>query len=234
MSWTETLHSDADALAVALADTLADAIRAGLVGRGRAVLALAGGRTPFPVYRRLAAAALDWSRVVLLATDERWVDIDHPASNTREIITTFAAARGVRVLPLVPAAPGPEADATFAATMLRPLTEPFDAVLLGIGNDGHFASLFPGAAELAAGLQPQSADDALVVHPDPPPPEAPFPRISLSVARLLRTRRLLLAATGATKRAVLERAGSRLDPGKLPISSLLHDDAARVEIHWSP
>jgi 6-phosphogluconolactonase len=83
------------------------------------VLALAGGRTPFPVYRRLAEAALDWSRVVLLATDERWVDIDHPASNTREIIATFARRAGVRVLPLDPLHPALTPTQPSATMLLR-------------------------------------------------------------------------------------------------------------------
>jgi 6-phosphogluconolactonase len=234
VSWTEIVHGDADALAGSLAGILADAIRSGVAGHGRAVLALAGGRTPLPVYRRLAEAALDWSKVSLLATDERWVGLDHPASNTREIAATFAAARGVRVLPLTPPDPGPAASAAAAGVVLKSLAKPFDAVLLGIGGDGHFASLFPGATELAAGLDPGSPEDALVVHPDPLPKEAPFARISLSAARLLRTRRLLLAATGDAKYAVLEHAKARPDPGRLPISALLHDEAACVEIHWSP
>jgi 6-phosphogluconolactonase len=234
MSWTDTIHPDADALAAALADILADAIRAGLAERNRASLALAGGRTPFPVYRRLAEVALDWPRVSLLATDERWVEPTHPASNTRELHAAFAAATGVRVLPLVPAEPGPFADAAPARATLAAFTDPFDAVLLGMGVDGHFASLFPGAAELQHGLDPACQDDALVVHPDPLPREVPFPRISLSRARLLRTRRLLLAATGSAKRVILDLAKARPDPLCLPISAVLHDDSAKVEIHWSP
>ena len=206
MSWTETTHSDAEALAAVLADALAQAIRDGLVSRGRAVLALAGGRTPFPVYRRLAETPLDWSRVVLLATDERWVDVEHSASNSREIVAAFAAARGVRVLPLVPAGPGPEANAAFATSIIRPLAEPFDAVLLGMGSDGHFASLFPGAAELAAGLQEGGPDDVLVVHPNPLPPEAPFDRISLTMPALLASDALLFVIRGEEKRAIFEQA----------------------------
>lgn len=234
MSWTETLHRDTDVLAESVAGTLAAAIRTGLAERGRAVLALAGGRTPFPVYRRLAQAELDWSRVLLLPTDERWVDQDHPACNAREMRAAFAAADGVKIMPLVPQVAGPIAETERADQILADLADPFDAVLLGMGADGHFASLFPGAASLAAGLDPLGPDDALVVHPDPLPPEAPYPRISLSTARLLRTRRLLLAATGASKRDVLDRAQARPDPFNLPISALLHDPAAQVEIHWSP
>jgi 6-phosphogluconolactonase len=234
VSWTETTYPDADTLAEAVAGILADAIRDGIAQDGQALLALAGGRTPLPAYQRLAAAPLDWTRVTLLATDERWVESDHPACNTRELRAAFAAAGGARVLPLTPADAGTPASADFARTMLASRPDPFNAVLLGMGVDGHFASLFPGAAELQYGLDPKSLADALVVHPDPLPPEAPFPRISLSRSRLVRTRRLLLAVTGAAKRAVLEEAKVQNAPASLPISALLHDDSAKVEIHWSP
>ena len=234
MSWTDSTHPDAAALAEAVAKVLAEAIRSGVAQRGEAVLALAGGRTPFPVYRRLAEYALDWPRVTLLATDERWVDHDHPACNMREIRAAFAAATGVRVLSLTPVEQGPDASARHAEAALASVSGPFDAVLLGMGGDGHFASLFPGSAELRAGLDPANPAAALVVHPEPLPPEAPYARISLTASRLLRTHRLLLAATGAAKRAVLGQAKLRSEPDALPISTLLHDDSAQLEIHWSP
>lgn len=234
MSWTETVHDDAAQLAESLAGTLEAAINAGIAARGRAVLALAGGGTPMPVYRRLAEASLDWSKVQLVATDERWVDHEHPASNSRAMREAFAMADRVNILSLVPPSAGPRASEATARAALASVPDPFDAVLLGMGSDGHFASLFPNNPALQAGLDPQNPDDALVVHPDPLPPEAPFARVSLSAARLLRTRRLLLAITGTAKREVLARAQARPDPVRLPISAVLHDAAAQIEIHWSP
>lgn len=234
MNWTQTSYGDAAELADAVSGTLGAIIRAGIEARGRAVLALAGGSTPLPIYRHLARARLDWSRVYLVATDERWIDHEHPASNNRAIRGAFADASGVHMLPLVPHAPGPRASDAPARATLASLPDPFDAVLLGMGSDGHFASLFPDNAALRAGLDAGGSDDALVVHPEPLPPEAPFARVSLSVARLLRTRRLLLAITGAPKHEILDRARTQPDPVRMPISALLHDAAARLEIHWSP
>jgi len=239
MSWQEYWHDDADALGEALAAQLLAALQHGLERNGHAVLALAGGRTPVAAYRQLAGAALDWSRVSLVATDERWVAPDHPASNTGALRQCFRGARGLRILPLTPQAPdfpasAGLASARFARATLAALAEPFDAVLLGMGTDGHFASLFPGAAELPAGLDPGNADEAILVNPEPLPADAPHARVSLTLARLLRTRRLLLGATGPAKHGVLERAQASLDPLGLPVSALLHQSTVPVEIHWSP
>jgi len=234
VSWIESSHADAETLATVVAAQLEAVIRVALKTRGTAVLALAGGRTPFPVYRRLAQARLDWSKVSLVATDERWVPAGHAARNSKEVRNAFAAAVGVNILELVPEAAGLAADAELAEIALGGVSEPFDAVLLGIGADGHFASLFPGAAELAAGLDPASRHSALLVHPVPPPPEAPYARVSLTLARLMHTERLLLVATGDAKRAVLDQAQGQYAGPELPVSALLKSARVPVEIHWSP
>ncbi|MFC5570339.1 6-phosphogluconolactonase [Lysobacter yangpyeongensis] len=237
MAWIEHRYPDADALAAALAARLEDVLREATASRGHALLALAGGRTPLPAYRLLAARPLDWRKVVLMPTDERCVPHDHPACNLREMRAAFAGADGVRFASLTVDDGDPERSAVNAGTMLSQHAGAFDAVVLGMGKDAHTASLFPGAEGLAAALDPTGTTDACRIDPEPLPPEAPFPRITLTAARLLRARAVHLALTGADKHAVLRAAQAASDPLRYPVAAVL-DAAARhtpgsVHIHWS-
>lgn len=235
MSWTRHAHADAAALERALADAIAVALRDALEHRGQALLSLAGGRTPLPAYRRVAAMPFDWQRVTLMPGDDRCVPHFHAASNLRELRALFAAAEGVRIEALTTDDGDPEASERQARAMLEPHRDTaFDLVVLGMGSDGHAASLFPDARQLAAALDPASRLEALRVDPDPLPPEAPFPRISLTAARLLRARELHLVATGDDKRAVLDAAARDADATRRPVAAILHAPDARVHVHWSP
>ena len=238
MAWQEHTHAHAHVLASAPAEALADAVRDALQARGHAWLALAGGRTPLPAYVLLAAQGLDWHRVTLVPTDERCVPHAHPDCNARALQEAFSAAPGVVIEPLTVA--DGEARRSLAHTRARLAPrhdERFDAVVLGMGNDAHTASLFPNTSGLAAALALDGHDDAVHVVPDPLPPEAPFDRISLTAPRLLRARRVLLALTGEGKRQVLRRAQGPADPAVMPVAAILHADEAgtpAVQIHWSP
>ena len=235
MPWVEHAYPDPAALAEALAAELAHVTREALDRRGGALLSLAGGRTPLPAYRDLALQPLDWSRVRLVPGDDRCVPQDHPASNVRELRSIFAAAPGLKVQPLTTPEGDPDASEAYARAALAPYAAtPFDAVVLGMGADAHTASLFPNARQLAAALDPASRLEALRIDPDPLPPEAPFARISLTAARLLRTRALHLVVTGAAKRAVLDEVASAPDPLRQPVAAILHAPGARVHVHWSP
>ena len=104
-----------------------------------------------------------------------------------------------------------------------------------MGADGHIASLFPGASNIAAGLDLAGTADAIGILPEPLPPEAPYPRISLTLPRLLRARDIHLVVTGEDKRRVLRAAQQQDGAAGLPIAALLHArTAAPVRIHWSP
>lgn len=227
-------HASAAQLAEAVALELAGCIESALRQRGRALLAVAGGRTPFPAYRKLAAMDLDWSRVSLVVTDERWVPRGHPSRNEDEAAEAFAAATGLTLVPLVTRFAEPPPAADFARAQLAALGEPFDAVLLGMGGDSHTASLFPHSPGLAEALAAEATDDAFLVLPDPLPKEAPYPRITLGLARLRRTRRCLLAITGEAKRQVLEATLTEAPSAERPIGLFLHDAELNVQIHWSP
>ena len=234
MAWVQHRHDDAGALADALAATLHRQCERALAERGKALLALAGGRTPFPAYRALAASDLDWSRVTAMPTDERCVPHDHAACNLRGLREAMVTAHGLALEPLTTADGDPDASEAAARTMLARHAGAFDVVLLGMGEDGHTASLFPGAPQLGAALDPTRADGAVRIDPDPLPPEAPFPRISLTASRLLRARCIILAITGHAKRAVLEQALADADPRRHPVAAILHAPGATVQVHWSP
>lgn len=231
MSWLERHHADGDALVHACAMRLVDAIGRSLARFDGAALALAGGRTAPPIFARLCTQPLPWSKVSAVPTDERWVDYAHADCNLRQLRESFAAP-GLRTLALVPEQPGEHADAAFAIKQLAELPQNFAAVMLGMGADGHFASLFPGAPNLAEALDPQSSSDAYAIVPNPMPSAGPHPRITLSLARLLRSELLMLVISGEDKLQTLRRA--QTDASAYPVGALLHNAQTEVEIHWCP
>lgn len=263
MDWIEHDYINAATLVAGVAEAFETACRAAIAQRGSAFLALAGGRTPLPVYAHLAHAKLG-GRIEAVPTDERCVPHDHPACNLRNLREAFSANAlaghsreggndvsedpalhgndsvlsqhadpNIVVAPITAADGDIDTSLAQARALLAGHPEPFDAVLLGMGADGHFASLFPGAANLSDGLAMGSGVDAIATLPDPLPPEAPFARISLTLPRLLRARAVHLVVTGHDKRAILRRA-QREPQAPFPIATLLHAVAAPIHIHWSP
>ncbi len=234
MPWIEIKHAHAEALAVAVAKQLAKTIDSALKERGAATIALAGGRTTPPILRQLAGESRDWSKLTILPTDERWVAADHADNNLRQLQNSFTSVHGIRWIALAPPNPRGEVDAAFADAALEDTPAAFDLCLLGMGADGHFASLFPGAENLPEALDRASNIAAVAITPKPMPSAGPHPRISLSLARLLHSRHIILAITGADKRAMLDRALNENDPDTLPVAALLHAPGHTIEIHWSP
>ncbi|MGE0072587.1 MAG: 6-phosphogluconolactonase [Thiomonas sp.] len=214
-----------------LCDAVCAALRTDLAADGRALLVVSGGRSPQALFDALATAPLDWSRVTVTLADERVVPADHPDSNAALVRGHLlrAAAAQARFIPLVDDAADPQSCAARATARWRTLAQPPSVVVLGMGEDGHTASLFPGAAELPAALDP--ACPSAYVHITPP--AAPHRRISLSLAAILQARRLLLSIAGQTKRAVFEQASVPPPRAQWPISFLIQQTRVPLDAFWT-
>lgn len=220
-----TEYPGRDTMMAALAAIMADQLRAALAINDRALLVVPGGTTPGPVFDQLCLAELDWTRVDVMLSDERWVPESSERSNTRllreRLLVNNAAA--ARLLPLYAPADHPE-DALDALAGDIDAALPIAVLLLGMGADMHTASIFPEADKLAQAL----ADDAPTLLPMRAP-GAPEPRITLTAPALKSARNIHIVITGAEKRAALARAEAATSATEAPVSILLQD----ATIHWA-
>lgn len=230
-----TAHADPEAMAASLAARLVGALSQAVADRGAASLVLSGGSTPKPLYRRMAQMHAPWQDVSVTLADERWVPPAHEASNESLVRANLLTghARAARFVPLKTEADLPGMAVPDVARRLNALARPFDLVVLGMGADGHTASLFPGARGLAEALG-EDASACAAIRPDPLPPEAPYPRMTLTARTLLDSRRVVLLIAGSSKRAVYEEALAGSDPQAMPVRAILHQDRTPVEVHWAP
>ncbi|WP_404338687.1 6-phosphogluconolactonase [Sphingomonas sp. MMS12-HWE2-04] len=225
-------YDSADEMAEAVAGDVQFIIESAIDARGAAVIALSGGKTPLPIYEKLAKAKLDWKRVTIVPGDDRLVPLGDPLSNVTAIGKIFIP-KGARVIPLISAtvadykAAGRAADA-----ILQDLHWPLDLCLLGVGGDGHCASIFPGA-DYDEALNGPKERRALGVMPDPLPPEAPVARVTLSRSAIVSARALMIAVTGQTKRDVLEAAIEQGASSSYPVGRVLADVELPIDIHWA-
>lgn len=216
------------ALDAALADHLAGRLRQDIERRGQALLALSGGSTPKGMFRELARRDLPWSEVTLTLVDERWVEPDHPDLNerlVREHLLQGAAAEAT-LIGLKPPMTGIADGLAETAQRMGALPLPFTAVVLGMGVDGHTASWFPQADNLADLLDADRS--SLVGITDPV--TAPHQRITLTLPAVLRSGEIVLHFTGEDKRRVLESAGR----DHKPIAAITGQTTTPLSIWWAP
>lgn len=217
-------------VAAAVADTIA-ALRNDLERNGRARLLVSGGSTPAPVYRALAKQPFDWAKVEVALVDERWLQAGDPDSNAHLIretlLTDHAAAAHFQAMIM---SSGNLHEAVRAA---NDAAAPSSVALIGMGPDGHTASLFPRMRGLAEAL----ASDADYVEVDASGCSGAGPwthRISLTPAGLAKAAVRLLLIRGEHKRALVGRALADADPVELPIRAVFALPGAPLQIHWCP
>lgn len=202
------------------ADAIAGALRDAVAERGRASFIATGGRTPEAAYDILARAILPWDKVAITLTDERWVDPGSAESNERLVRDRLLVENAAQAffLPLKSSAATPQDGVEEAERRIGPMLLA-DVVLLGMGEDGHVASLFPDGLVEAEGL---------AVGVDAAEPAPPQPRLSLTLQALQPRRLTVLLISGEAKRRVLEAADD------LPVHKLLARTKAQVRVLWSP
>lgn len=191
------------------AAAVAERIAAEAARPGPKRIAVPGGSTPARVFDLLAGRQLDWSGVTLCLTDDRRVPDDHPASNFGKLSAALGAT-----------------GATIERLEEGAQVAPFDLVWLGMGEDGHVASLFP---HMHATVRP--GPSVIATTPIPLPPEAPFDRLTLNRRALKASREIILVVTGPAKRRLIERVLAGSDA--YPVSDYLRGAGPPVTIYWS-
>ncbi|WOJ97692.1 6-phosphogluconolactonase [Congregibacter brevis] len=203
----------------------------GIELRGKATLVVSGGSTPKGFFQMLSRKAIDWSRVTVTLADDRWVPPHHEDSNDRLVRENLlqGPASVARFIPLVNDDAHPRTAAALMSDHIAELGT-VDVMILGMGGDGHFASLFPDSDALEAGLDLANEDTLIAVDP----PVAPHARISMTLSRILNSRQLILHIVGEEKQALLRTADLEAAPEILPIAALMTQDYLPVNVYWAP
>ena len=207
-------------------------LRAAIATRGVGSLLVSGGKSPLALFDCLRGEALDWQRVEVGLADERWVDAADPSSNEKLVRDHLlqGAAAAARFSGLKNAASTPDLGAADAWTRLGRVARPFDVVVLGMGDDGHTASLFPHSPNLALALDSTAAPGCVGMQS----PTAPSARLSLNLSALLDSRRIVLLLLGDAKWRVYETATGAGSAHDMPVRSVLRQQHTPVEVFWAP
>jgi 6-phosphogluconolactonase len=220
--------ADGAQLAPAFAQWTADLLQRSVDERGEALLVVSGGTTPKRFFAALAEQTIDWARVAITLADERCVADDNPRSNALLLRQTLLRDRATaaRFTPLADSRLSPDQELAAANARIADLPLPADLVILGMGDDGHTASWFPGGDHLAEALDPGTKKLVLPMRA----PAAPEPRLTLTARVILRARALALHVEGADKAATLGRALADGPIEEMPIRGALRGAGDRLTI----
>jgi 6-phosphogluconolactonase len=225
-------YASADELTSRLAETIAADLKRSIEVRGLASLVVSGGHSPVKLFEKLRVAPLDWSRVCVGLVDERWVEPTDPNSNEKLLRDHLLrdAAAAARFAGLKNAAPSPDLGAVSAWETYARVPRPFDVTILGMGDDGHTASLFPRSPNLQSALNPDAIAGCVGMWA----PTAPQARISLNLSALLDSRRIVLFIVGDDKWKTYAKAAESGPVEDMPVRAVLRQQRTPVEVAWAP
>ena len=221
-----------DNLTVELADYIGKQLTAGIADNGRASLAVSGGSTPVDLFEELSQTDIAWDKVVITLVDERWVEPVNNDSNEHLVRTHLLKNRAAAAtfVGMKNEAATAGAGEQQCENGLTNVPRPFDLLILGMGGDGHTASLFPGAAQLAAATDMESGRNCMGIAPL----TAPHERMTLTLPAILDSRQIILHITGPEKQEVLEQALQDGPIEAMPIRYILRQQTTPVSVYWAP
>lgn len=225
------VHSDG--LHALMANDIAQRLHNAIQSLGKAVLSVSGGKSPVAMFEALRVHTIDWSKVTITLVDERCVPGTHPDSNAHLVKTHLlqGAAQAATFVPMVTETlditDAPQ-QALWASAQLQ-ASSPADVLVLGMGADGHTASLFPDAPNLMQALDLHNKQVCVGITLAHPPANAPYARVTQTLANLLTARHIILPISGDDKRATLQQAWTHVQD-ELPVSHVLHQSLTPVDL----
>ena len=221
--------NSAESLDIDLSHRIGQLLIQSIAENGCASIAVSGGRSPIGLFEELSKINLDWSKVELTLVDERWVDAKNEDSNellVRKHLIKNKATQ-VKFLPIKSSEKSVKEGQILYEKVLQQVKLPFDVIVLGMGDDGHAASLFPCCKELSQAMDPDNQQKCIVTKPK----NAPYERISLTFSTISKAKNLILHMRGSSKLHTFEHAMTLKDAKKMPIYAFIEQPLA---IYWSP
>jgi len=223
---------DRSTLVKNLAEQIQSLLSTAIKKNGKASLAVSGGSTPVELFERLSGLDITWSNVVITLVDERWVEPEAEDSNEHLVRTHLLKNKvaGATFIPMKNSAVTAGEGEAECAKQLQKVPRPFTVLILGMGGDGHTASLFPGAEKLAAAIDMNSGKICMGIAPL----TAPHQRMTLTLPAILDAKHIFLHITGPEKQDVLEKAMAKGAPEEMPIRFILSQQTTPVSVYWAP
>jgi len=221
--------NSSESLAVDLSQNINEILVETIKKRGRVSMAVSGGSTPIPLFKVLSHLGLDWSKVDLTLVDDRWVSSDHKDSNELLVRSNLIRNKAVNVnfIPLKNDASTAKEGRASSEEALQSFSLPFDIVILGMGTDGHTASLFPCSEEINSAMDLNNNDFLVATTPT----SAPYQRLGMTAKAIMDAKSVFLHLNGSSKLHTLEKAMDLKDAYKMPIYGFLENG---LDIYWSP